>query len=173
MTLPTFSSYEAQVINTGLQMLINSATFRTLVGAANPTAAQDYVILGDGGQTDDGQAQAGTGAAIPVGSAHACLGAVRFPVEGPYPTDTYERRTGDLLILIYVPPLPGSTPAERYVRALNLLGAIRTELRAQQGSAVGFAHVGVSAQLYPVHDDPAVPYRGEYVGELTLSWRNY
>ena len=168
----TFTSYEAKVVEALATMLANSATFRTEAGAADATAAQGKILIGDGGDTQDQTARAWNGTTVSVAAFHGAVGAVRFPSQSTS-GGAWERRTGEALAVLFIPPLAASTPPERYVRALNVVGGVRQDLKDQLRGPGAFAHADVTAELYPVQDSPDSPFSGQYLAQLTITWRNF
>lgn len=169
----TYDSYEAAVVGYAIAMLCGSATFRTLVGAANPTAAQARVIEFDGGnpyEVGQAQARAADGSTFTVAPPYAQVAATDFSSDDTTALG-WVRRNGTVEIAITFPPVANDTPAERVRRTLNLLGLIRAEIEAQFGTAGKLALGFVGTQLMPLPDDTGA-LRGTTAGKLTITWRN-
>lgn len=176
----THDSYEAAVLGYAIAMLAGSATFRTLVGAATDAAAKAFIIEVDGGE----ELEAGVGKAIAcdgstltfansdgkITKAYAQVASLVFPAEQV--AVGWERREGEVAIAIVMPATSGDKPHERTVRALNVLGAIRSELRSQLGAAGKLAAGSVDCALRPIPESTGA-LRGCQQGILTIRWRNH
>lgn len=169
----TYDSYEAAVVGYAIDMLCGAATFRTLVGAANPTAAKARVIEFDGGDpyiVGQAQAKAADGSTFTVAPPYAQVASTDFSSDDTTAMG-WVRRNGAVEIALTFAPVAGDTPAERVRRSLNLLGQIRAEIEAQFGTAGKLALGYVSTQLLPLPDDTGA-LRGTTAGKLTITWRN-
>jgi hypothetical protein len=175
MTAEDYTSFEAQAIQAAITMLSGSATFRTLVGAADAAAALASIIEHDGGSPldngADGIAKSCNGTAITLATAPFAI-----LVQGEIDADAdqaygWQRLSGKIDVWIHVPTITGLAIQERTRRAWNLSGAIREEMRAQIGSTGCLALCAITAGTMPLPDDVGAE-AGGIAAHLTIDWRN-
>jgi hypothetical protein len=153
-----YSSYEAKVVENAISMLAGCADFRTLVNAADATAAKHFIIESWGGDFvaqangDGNEATSCDGTPIDINQPFAIVHCERLSSElagvGVY------GRSGDVSILIELPPPPdGESPGETLRRARNL-GIIRDQLEAQLGGAGAFAVASIDFDGATIADNP-------------------
>lgn len=168
-----YTSYEAAVVGYAIAMLCGSATFRTLVGAADATAALGRVIEFDGGdpaEAGDGKAIAANGVAFTIAPPYAQVASMSFPTDDEQATG-WTKRDGAVSIAIVLAPTAGHKAPERPRNALNILGAIRDEIDAQFGTTGKLARGHADLELKPLPDGAGAS-RGTMSGLLTIHWRN-
>ena len=172
MSVP-YSSYEAAVVGHAIAMVAGSAAFRTLVGAADATAALGFIIEYDGGdpaEAGDRQAIAANGVPFDQAPPFAQVASMQFPTDDEQAFG-WIKREGAVLVAIVIPPTPGHTAPERTRNALNVLGTIRDELDAQFGQAGKLARGRAELELQPLPDGAGAS-RGTTSGIITIHWRN-
>lgn len=168
----TYDSYLAKVVEYAITMLAASATFRTLVAAADSAAAKTRIIESWGGApTQAGgvaKAKAVDGTSFTTTPPFAHVHATGMdPTSAGIGVYTYR---GDVLIgLVQARKLTGETPAEQFRRARNIADAVRADLMAMFGTANCFAQGTI------VIDGPELPDETSADGDalvatLILSW---
>lgn len=168
----TYDSYLAKVVEYAITMLAGSATFRTLVAAASPTAAKSWIVESWGGDPATaglaGKAKAVDGTAFVAVPPFAHVHSPGMdPASAGIGVFTY---TGEVFIgLLQARKLTGETPAEQFRRARNIGDAIRAEIQAQ------FGGTGVLAQGVVTIDGPEMPDATSADGDallvnLVISW---
>lgn len=169
-----YTSYEAAVIGYAIAMVCGSATFRTLVGAADATAALGRVIEFDGGDAAEAgsdKAIAANGTPFTIAPPYAQVASMVFPTDDEQATD-WTKRDGTVLVAIVIPPTTGHKAPERPRNALNILGTIRAEIEAQFGQAGKLARGKAELEMKPLPDGAGAA-RGTTSGIITITWRNY
>jgi len=172
MTVP-YTSYEAAVIGYAIAMVAGSAAFRTLVGAADTTAALGFIVEFDGGdpaEAGDGQAIAANGVAFDMTPPFAQVASMQYPTDDEQAIG-WIKREGAVLVAIVIPPTAGHTAPERTRNALNVLGTIRDDIDAQFGTAGKLARGRAELELQPLPDGAGAS-RGTTSGVITIHWRN-
>lgn len=168
----TYDSYLAKVVEAGITMLAASATFRTLVGAADSAAAKTRIVESWGGAPAQagGAAKAkavdGTSftAAPPFGHVHSPGMQQELAGVGFY---IYR---GDVMIgLVQVRKLTGETPAEQFRRARNIADGVRADLTAMFGTTGCFAQGTIDIDGPELPDETGAD-GDALVATLILSW---
>lgn len=175
MPATTPTSYEALTVDYAIEMLANSATFRTLVGAIDAAAARGFIVNGWGGdpQTAGGEGRT-TMADGTVKARPANYGLVS-------PDDPVVRRemiafreymnTGRINLFI-IRQISASDNAELVmVRGRNELGAIESEIRAQFGVA-GRLLAGDTETLGPSLPSAVGSKRLTLDMQIIITWRD-
>jgi hypothetical protein len=135
------TSYEAKVMAAAVLMLCSCAAFRTLVGAANVAEAMAYVIKswgGDAKRTNNvAKATFADGITRALPTIYAIIDLAENGLETEEVGVSSDDYRGSVMITIYVPRKASAaeTAPDAIERARNAQGAIRTEYRAQFGSA--------------------------------------
>jgi hypothetical protein len=155
-----YTSYEAKVVGNGVSMLAGCAAFRTLVGAADATAAKSFILESWGGDHvvnangDGNTATACDGSTVDLSAAFGSVHCERVPAE--LIGVGVESRSGEVQILVELPEPPeGETPGETLRRARNLGGTIRDQLRNQLGGADAFAVASIDFDGATIADNPS------------------
>jgi hypothetical protein len=169
----TYDSYESKVIEYALAMLINSAQFRLMVGAATPTDAKSFVVESWGG--DPGRT---TGKNKFIASDNAQKNAVP-----PYALITENNidpqlngissidYNGQVVIQLVMPrKLTGETPPESMRRARNVLGIIRDEIQAQFGTT-GRLATGAAISAGPFIPEDSGADGDALLAEILINWQ--
>lgn len=167
----TATAYLALFSEASVQQLADCAAFRTLVGAANATAAKGSIIEDAGGDVAE-TAKAGDGsnidcatenfAVVRVGDANRTdRGALlSFGWEIPIEID-----------LIIRPTAADSEPSA-FRRAKNVAGDIAAQYEALFGAAATRIVWGTVSVGAPMKADPIKALRGAYVVRLTIATRD-
>jgi len=173
-----YTSYEAQVIEAVINMIAGSVNFRTLVSAADSTAAKNYIIELDGGDETENATGAGCATACnnavlnrgtALGWAHVCPEVTDFSPE-THALVTWSRNM-ELPVRIWWKRTAADTPPERRRRGLNILGTIRADLESQLGGATYLRSAQITTRLLPEPDDTGWAKNFD-TGLLTISWRS-
>lgn len=176
MVVP-YTSYEALVIQCVITMLSNSATFRSLCGAANQTAALGFIIEGDGGDDVECSGQdrsiATNNATLNRATATAWAHVADRPTDHPSEQLAFSvwRRQGVIAVRLWLRRVGTDTPPERLRRVLNAVGSVRADLEAQFGSA-GCLPAGAIDSRVDSLPDEASATRGLACATLTIHWRD-
>lgn len=161
----TADSYDARVSAAAVTMLAASATFRTLVAAADAAAAQAFIIEDDSGR----ELRAVNNAAIDLTKAFAV---VRLgPVQSELRAVNTWGRSGDGEILLFIPVVTADTPAEQFRRARNAQGLIRADIEAQFGTAGALTAGTFTTERIELGDETTAN-RLRLIAPLTFSWRD-
>jgi hypothetical protein len=175
MPATTPTSYAAWTVQYAIAMLAASATFQTLVGAANETEALAFIVNGWGGdpQTAGGQGKT-TMADGTVKDRPTSYGLVS-------PEDPVVRRTGiafrsssysgRIQVFIVAAVQANETAESVTVRGRNLLDAIAADIDAQFGS-VGKLLAGDLEVSGPSLPDAVGSKRATFDGQITIDWRD-
>lgn len=137
----SYTSPEAQTLQLLENLPLNSATFRSVVSAADVAAAKAKLVSLWGGRAKDaggeGKAIALDGSTLSFPCAHGQLKHGEFPVDATDAWRTHQRR-GNAMLLLYWARDTDHTPAEVSRDGLNKLGAIATEMRNLLGSSENY-----------------------------------
>jgi hypothetical protein len=170
-----YTSIEAQAVHCAITMLAGSATFRTLVGAADAAAALASIIEHDGGSPldngADGIATSCNGTAITLATASFALVVQTDVVADADQQYGWQFLSGKIEVLIHVPAIPGLLVHQRTRYAWTLSSAIQEELRAQIGAPGCLALCGIAASTHPLPDDVGAE-SGGIAARLAIDWRN-
>lgn len=162
----TADSYEARHSEAlASVMLPGSATFRTLVSAADTAAALAFIVEDDSGR----ELKAIDGSALDLTKA---FGVVRF---GEMNTEVRALYTygysGTAEILLCIPVVTTDTPAEQFRRARNIQGLVRAELQALFGTAGALVAGTFTSERIELADETSAN-RLRLIAPLSLSWRD-
>jgi hypothetical protein len=172
----SYTSPEAKTLELLENLVVNSATFRSCVGAADVAAAKGKLVSLWGGREKDtageGKAVALDGTTLTLPCAHGELKHGEFPAdESAWRT---HQRHGNAMLLVYHARTADHKPAEVVRDALNKAGAIATEMRNLLGSASTYPAGG---EVY-LAGPPEIPDLSEgaawssYVRSLiNIAWR--
>ena len=179
MTTPTPTTYLGQALQAPAVQLANCAPFRALVGAATPAAALDRILLWDPGidyEADQStfRATAMSGAAINLtdGGAWAHCG-----MDMPSMTSTQTiphqfERAGSMLIRLAI-PRPAGHPAQAFIAAADIVGAIETAYLGTFGSGTYLSMpAGDVRAEFPPQPPPRSWASGLLFAHLTIDWRS-
>jgi hypothetical protein len=167
----TATSYLALFVAALVQQLADCATFRTLVGAANATAAKAFIVKDAGGDPAD-SATAVDGTAINCTSASFAIvrrldatrtdrgAALSWGWEIPFEIDLVLRKT------------TGDTEPSRFTRAENVADGIRAEFEALFGAATTRIAWGTVSPAVPIQTDEIRALRGAIVARLAGTTRD-
>jgi hypothetical protein len=167
----TYDSYEAKLIQAAILMLASSTTFQSLVGAGDVTAARGRIAeldSGDPAEVGEGKGMACTGGLFDLDQAHAGVGEIEFPIDNRF--FGHEARSGTIRACVLIPPTSGDLVCERYRRALNLAGGIRSDMAALRGQAGMLADYAVTCDL-AVLLDAGDRASGWHLATITITWR--
>lgn len=175
MVEPTYDSYEAKVAETTVALVAQSATFQTLVGAINATAARAFIVENEGGLQSENadpdgkdQAIAVDGTAIDTKTAHAFVDAGEVNQE-PGVVFSYRPHNGLAIVRIVIPATANDEPSWRRRRVLNTLGGIKADMVAVQGTGSYFINMGIETVITRTADDGDSRQKTEE-GELLITW---
>lgn len=166
------TSYDAKVSEALVQMLADCAAFRTLVGAANATAAKSFIVEDSGGDPAE-IAKASDGVALncATGSyAVVRLGTVDRVDRGAFLTFGHEGNDTEIDIIIR--PTPGDVAPDAFRRARNVVGDIAEQLQALFGASAARICWGVVASPSPISTDSIHSLQGAFFNRLPVKWRD-
>ena len=175
MPATTPTSYEASTIDLAIEMLAQSATFRTLVGAASAALARGYIVNGWGGDP----VTAGGKGKTTMADGSVITRPNKYAIVAPAP-DTFRRvqiglrewsHSGQIRIVVQDELLPSESAEAVTVRGRNTMGEIATELEAQFGTA-GRLLGGDLSPSGPSLPDMTGSKRGTYDFMITIDWRD-
>ncbi len=175
MPATTPTGYEAATLDLAIEMLAQSATFRTLVGAATPALARGFIVNGWGGDpvtaNGKGKTTMADGGVITRPTKYAIVAAV---------PDTFRRtqiglrewsHSGQIRIVVQDELQANESAESITVRGRNNMGAIATEIEAQFGTA-GRLLGGDLLTSGPSLPDATGSKRGTYDFMITIDWRD-
>lgn len=162
----TPTSFTALALSAAVDLLADSATWRTLCGASTAAQAKARIVLGDGGDDET--------------RFRNCLGTYIAPIAPPFAvvsggparrdlvSTSGWRRSGRITIQLALPLTAGDGPEEAYTRAVNQVDGINDDLEALALDG-RLRLVGLDA------DEPALGHRASlwrdsHVATLTLDW---
>lgn len=167
-------TYAAAAVSLGVTTLTNCAAFRTLVGAANPTAALAFVVKTWSGAPENnsgtlGAGKAADGTSITLGTPpYAVIGMTGLQKD-PGGVGNWDI-SGTVEIRLYLPKVStGEAPAVAAARAMTTAGTIAEQIEAQVGASTGFADADV--QLDGPYMDEEGPYRAMTVFLIAINFR--
>lgn len=165
------TSYLALFDEALVQQLADCAAFRTLVGAANATAAKARIIKDAGGDPADG-ARAVDGSAIDCSAVSFAVvrrGAARRVDRGALLSWGWEI---DFEIDLIIRPTPGDSEPSAFTRAENTTGDVAIQFEALfSASASRIAHGNIAPEPI-VRADAIKALKGAFVGRLTGTTRD-
>jgi hypothetical protein len=175
MTRLTATSAEALYLAAAVNLLANSAAFRTAVGAASAAVAPGWIVESWGGHQRDPLLDSPDHAIAADGETR-----LDFPcahghvhIEGLGSEETAYRcslRSGTYLLTIYMPTVTGDSPPDAMRRAWNAAGAICDEVRALIGTVgyPAYAQAGPTAEI--LLPEPDSFWKNYLIAQLTLNW---
>jgi hypothetical protein len=165
------SAYLALFSEALVQQLVDCAAFRTLVGAANATAAKGSVIEDAGGDpADTAKASDGTSidcttesfAVLRVGDANRTDRGALLSFGWEIPAEI------DLIIR----PTANDSEPSAFRRAKNTAGDIASQMEALFGAASTRIAWGTISVAAPVRSDTIKALRGAFIVRLTIATRD-
>jgi hypothetical protein len=167
-------SYVQDAIDLGVTTLANSAAFRTLVGAANPTAALSKIVKTHSGAPQDnagviGDGVAADGSTLSLDTAPWALVGCDGINTAPGGIGYWEREGAVVIKLVQTRRIDPETPPAATSRAWTVAGDIASEIEAQVGTSTGFADADVSLTGLFMDDEGAS--RNHIIVELTINFR--
>lgn len=181
MISPT--SYEAYVFDAVITMLAASATFRTLVGAVDSAGARKFIVESDGGTDLDNLAVENrrTGK-LRITACDDSTFQVKTPLDQAFakihsdePDQPYELAVGyfghkgTMMIGVVVPFTASDSAPSRLRREKNRMGAIKTEMEAQIGSANCLQRCTITAKGPAIGGDTGV-WRESMTFGFSIEW---
>ena len=166
----TSDSYDAKVSEAVVNLVAGSAAFRTMVSAANPTAALSFIVEDWSGIDDDapsGAPKASNGTTLVITNGYAVVRVSELLTERRA-LGTFGR-SGTVDVAIMVPTTAADTPAENFRRARNAQGTIREQIQAQIGGATTLLWADVRADPIQQMDDTTA-MRGFYFCPIIIDW---
>ncbi len=173
MVATTPTSYEAATLDLGIEMLAQSATFRTAAGAASPALARGFIVNGWGGDPQAAGGQGRTTMADGTSKARpACYAIVSSHEYREVQIALAEyAHSGQIQIVVVVPVTPGESAESVMVRGRNLMGAIRQEIRDQFGLAGRLLAGDLTAEGPSLPSDIGAK-RQTFDFLITIDWRD-
>lgn len=170
-----YTSYESLALKYAINMLAASATFQTLVGAANATAAGAFIVESDGGEPlEILNAQT----ALAYNGDQLDLMAPPFAIVSSDTMDSQQAgvgvydRSGSIRVMLFCArQIDGDNPDGVMRAARNAMGAIRSDLEALQGTAATYLATIESIDTEgPFKPDSTGPDAHVIPCILTINW---
>jgi len=175
MSRPAATSAEARYLEAGVQLLAQSATFRSACGAATPAAALAHIIESWGGHQAEaaldqpGRALAADGQTrleLPCIHGHVALG----DLDAEETAYRARLRRGSYLLTLYLRPAPDLAAPDRLRLAWNSAGQIADEAAACFGTPGFPAWLAGGPRTELLLPEPDSAWRDYLIAELTLEW---
>ena len=167
------TSYEANTVDLAIEMLAQSATFRTLTGAANAAAARGFIVNGHGGDPQQNGAQGKTtmadGTQVTRPANYAIVSSEDFQRERIAFVEY--AHSGVIQVIVIATTTGGDTPADIMVRGRNVMGAIAAEIETQFGQS-GRLLAGHVETHGPSLPETTGSGRGTYDFLIDLHWQD-
>ena len=175
MTAVAAAGYLAKVSEAIVQMLADSATFQTLVGAANAAAAKTRIVEDDAGRSDD---EGGVSTAVDGSTFNPATtnwGVVMLGDENPREERALRTtgRSGSFSIMLIIRPSdPTDDPASAKRRARNTASAVADGVQALFGASTSRICGGSCVVSSCSKADAIRSLAGAYVAILDGTWRD-
>lgn len=169
----TADFYNSKVSEALVQQLADCAAFRTLVGAANATAAKAFIIEDDGGDPETGAAGSQASENSTVNAVTGSFAVVRLTsgerVDRGGMTFGWEHEADiDLIIR----PTNGDSAPEAFRRARNVAGSVMEQFQALFGTAATRIAWGLCGKSSTVKTDRIHALAGAFMTRTPLQLRD-
>lgn len=159
----TADFYNAKLSEALVQQLADCAAFRTLVGAANATAAKSFIIEDDGGDPETGAAGSQASDNTAINATTASFAVVRLTSAERLDRGAAFGWQHEAEIDLIIRPTNGDTAPEAFRRARNAHGSIMEQFQALFGAATTRIAYGLCKGSSIVKSDKIHALNGAFI----------
>lgn len=171
MPAPTSDSVSAKYSEAIVQMVADVAAFRTLVGAANATAAKSYILEDAGGDLADSAKSTNDTAIDCTTASFAVVRLLELRRVERNALMTYGRE-GEAEVDLIIRPTTGDSDPAAFRRARNTVGDIADGIQDLFGTGAARICWGFVSEPSPLKTDEIRVLRGAFVSRLSLQFRD-
>ena len=132
----TATGWHALALRALVGVVAGCPAWQTVTGAVDATAAQAFIVLGDGGQAGKGNYISFAGTTRALAAPLAVVDLSDQPATTEQLALRSWRNRSPLEAAVFLPLTPGDSPLEAYERALDTCDAILAAVRAAANSGV-------------------------------------
>lgn len=132
----TATGWHALALRALVGVLAGTPAWQTVTGAIDATAAQDFIVLGDGGKPGEGKYVSFAGNTKTLAAPLAVVDLSDQPATTEQMSLRSWRNRSPLEMALFLPLTPGDTPLEAYERALDTCDAVLTAVRGAANSGI-------------------------------------